>query len=110
MLARGLKEGRHSCGDHTNPKRSIACPLSRGGVACGGCGVYVGENTVNKEPACPVTPHHICGTAGTCQGSCVGGSLTWRYMATMMVLLILWDCLSTMEKLSSLMECLVVWE
>ena len=59
--------------------------------------------TVDGEPVYPATPHLRCVAVGICH-SLFRGSLTLMNIASFMVLVMPWDSLPTMEKLSNLME------
>ena len=68
-----------------------------GSIVRGGIGGY----HCKQEPVCPAECHPRCVAAGA-------WSLTQMNMASFMVLVMPWDSLSTMEKLSSLMKCPMV--
>ena len=94
-------EGREAPWEDHTYHLMCMCPLIKSlcGTVNGGWNRY--GITVDRELAYPAVPHPRCVVAGTCQGSCLGGTLTLVIMASFMVLVMPWDSLSTMERLSS---------
>ena len=102
-------EGRHPWEDHTYPRKmllhaSLVWADAQGGLWRGVCW----EITVDGDLAYPVAPHPRCVEDGTYQGSCSEGVIDSDVHG---LLDGPGDALGLpVEKLSSLMECPVVWE
>ena len=107
-----LGEERHPWKDHTYPNKEVIVYLLVRGVVQWGCGESVckGDHCKWRAGMSCNTPSQMCGSWYLSRFLFKGGSLTWMYMASLMVLVMPWDSLSTSDKLSSLMECPVVWE
>ena len=96
---------------HQYKNMCVMAPLWLGGsasevVELDGFGVIVSE-----ELACPAALCPRCGTVDICPGSCLkDGSLTLMIIASLMVLVKPYDFLPTLEKLSNVMLCPVIWK